>query len=550
MQRRSHSVPLTDPQGQKWDIIIVGTGMGGSVLGHALARAGKKVLFCEQGLGMGNFNINKGRYAETTFAPSTLSKSQRSNILRHSARNSEAVEDISYRHPRHFVPFIGVGSGGSTGLFGMALERLFPCDFFPKDNFRHAPNANLPESWPITYEDLQPYYALAEKLFRVRGTTDPLRKEPDLTTYLEPPSLSEEGQELYRVLDGKGLHPYRLPLACEYVSDCECCQGFLCAKNCKNDCYKICLKPAIEQFGALLIDQCEVLKLKADRQRVTGIVCQWLGRRMTLEAPIVVLAAGALKTPAILLNSASPMWPDGLANDSGLVGKNLMRHLIDLYVVFPKTAGQHSPMKELAFNDLYSVDGEKFGSVQTFGSMPPAEIITADLEQQFADSSLPFAPSIFHRLRPIINSALTRFFTGKTILASILEDLPYSDNQVRIVNSPAADQPRLSFRYRLTEYDRQRIKRFREQVRIALKPYRAFLIKQAENNERMAHACGTCRFGTDPAASVLDPMNRAHALTNLYVVDSSFFPSSGGINPALTIAANALRVADHLIHEL
>jgi choline dehydrogenase-like flavoprotein len=542
-------VPLTDPQTQKWDVIIVGTGMGGSVLGHALARAGKKVLFCEQGLAMGNSNINKGRYAETTFANGSLSKSQRRSILRHSARNSEAVEDISYPRPRHFVPFIGAGSGGSTALFGMALERLFPCDFFPKDNFRHALNANLPESWPITYEDLQPYYALAEKLFRVRGTKDPLRKEQDLTTYLEPPSLSEEGQELYRVLGGKGLHPYRLPLACEYVSDCECCQGFLCAKNCKNDCYKICLEPAIEQFEALLIDECEVLKLEADRQSVTGVVCQWLDKKITLEAPIVVLAAGALKTPAILLNSASPMWPDGLANDSGLVGKNLMRHLIDLYVVFPKAARQHSPMKELAFNDLYRVDGEKFGSVQTFGAMPPAEIITADLEQQLADRSLPFATSIFHRLRPIINSALTRFFTGKTILASILEDLPYSDNQVSLVNSPEAYQPRLRFRYRLTEYDRQRTKQFRERVRAALKPYRTVLIKQAENNERIAHACGTCRFGSDPGTSVLDPTNRAHALTNLYVVDSSFFPSSGGTNPALTIAANALRVADHLIYE-
>jgi choline dehydrogenase-like flavoprotein len=80
-----------------------------------------------------------------------------------------------------------------------------------------------------------------------------------------------------------------------------------------------------------------------------------------------------------------------------------------------------------------------------------------------------------------------------------------------------------------------------------LRPYRVTLVKQAENNKQLAHACGTCRFGTDPRDSVLDKNNRAHGLSNLYVVDSSFFPSSSGTNPALTIAANALRVADHLI---
>jgi len=207
-------------------------------------------------------------------------------------------------------------------------------------------------------------------------------------------------------------------------------------------------------------------------------------------------------------------------------------------------------MKELAFNDFYRVDGEKFGSVQTFGAMPSTEIITAGLEQQLAESAVPFAAPLFRSVRPVVDAALTRLFAGKTILASILEDLPYNDNQVSIEKSQELDRPRMMLKYNLTEYDQRRVDRFRKRVRAALESYRVFPIKQAENNERIAHACGTCRFGSNPATSVLDSMNRAHSVTNLYIVDGSFFPSSGGINPALTIAANALRVADHLTHEL
>ncbi len=121
---------------------------------------------------------------------------------------------------------------------------------------------------------------------------------------------------------------------------------------------------------------------------------------------------------------------------------------------------------------------------------------------------------------------------------------PYRDNVVTVSNN---NRTRLSIRYQIHDYERARIKVFREELRKILKPYRFMLIKQAENNERIAHACGTCRFGLDRKESVLDVNDCAHGISNLYVVDSSFFPSSGGTNPALTIAANALRVADHLI---
>ena len=124
-----------------------------------------------------------------------------------------------------------------------------------------------------------------------------------------------------------------------------------------------------------------------------------------------------------------------------------------------------------------------------------------------------------------------------------MEDLPYPENRI----APADTGDGLVLEYHLCPQERVRIEAWRRRLATILKPYRFLRIKQAENNERIAHACGTCRFGSDPRTSVLDPNNKAHGISNLHVVDGSFFPSSGGINPALTIAANALRVADRII---
>jgi len=152
--------------------------------------------------------------------------------------------------------------------------------------------------------------------------------------------------------------------------------------------------------------------------------------------------------------------------------------------------------------------------------------------------------------KPIMGTVLGRLFARKVVLASIIEDLPYPDNRVTVAETADTfGRRRTVIEYRISEYEQKRIENFRREMAHLLSPYSFMLIKQAENNERIAHACGTCRFGSDPRESVLEPTNRAHGIENLYVVDSSFFPTSGGTNPALTIAANALRVADHLSSE-
>lgn len=525
---------IEEIQQQPWDYLVVGTGVGGATLGHALAKAGRKVLFLEKGrVPFLHVDTLQGAYPEMHFPRVDVPTAARhASFLAQAGRcHDEFLDGL-----RSFIPFIGCGAGGSSALYGMAMERFFPADFEPQQHFPNSSGSSLPHAWPIRYADLVPYYQRAEKLYRVRGQYDPLRPQaPDL---LPPPSLSPRNAELYSHFQGQGLHPYQLPQACEFVPGCECCQGYLCAKNCKNDAGRICLEPAVRDLGAAVLDECEVIQLEATSDRVTGVVCRWQGRTVTLRGDQVILAAGALMTPGLLLRSTSVHWPQGLANASGLVGRNLMRHYVDLYLVFTRARGENR-LKELGLSDFYQFQGNKLGTLQSFGLLPPAPVLAATMAKDVCDAA-PWATPLFRLAQPLLRLLLTRLFKRGVLLAAIMEDLPYADNRV-VPGSP----PRID--YRIHPHDQTRLKVFRTRVAKALKPYRFLALHQAEKNSMLAHVCGTCRFGEDPENSVLDPFNRAHGIQNLYVVDSSFFPSSGGTNPALTIAANALRVAEHLL---
>lgn len=519
---------------QTWDVIVVGTGMGGATLGQALAAAGHSVLFLERGrshLGTATDSL-LGDYPER-FPQGGATPAER---LARGGRWHEPIHDLTRR--RSFTPLIGCGSGGSSALYGMALERFHPADFAPRQHHRPDPEAALPEAWPLTYAELEPYYRRAEALYRVRGGPDPLRGE-DTGHLLPPPPLAPAQQALFDFLTSRGLHPYRLHTACEHVAGCTVCQGYLCPRPCKNDSARICLEPALTQHGASLLDDCRVESLGADTTRVTAVQARWRGQPLSLRARVVVLAAGALQTPLILLRSASPEWPRGLANASGLVGRHLMRHYVDLYVL-PADAAEGLADKALACNDYYLLDGRKLGSVQSFGALPPAALLVDNLRQELRQGPLSWLAGPFTLAGPALTAWLERRLARGLILASVLEDLPYADNRVEPLGE------RTAIHYRIRPQEQARIDTLRRLLRTALAPRRPWLIRQAENNAQLAHVCGTCRFGTNPSTSVLDPDCRAHGLDNLYVADAAIFPTSGGANPALTVAANALRVAERI----
>ncbi len=534
---------------KKWDVVIVGTGMGGATLGYALARAGKRVLFCERGRShLTDSQALRGNFGEMFFDRHEAPAEKHAAVLARAGRFTEPVEDRSGPRPRRYIPFIGCGTGGSSALYGMVLERFYPEDFSPGRQQTHPIDANLPDRWPVSYREFSPYYQAAETLFHVRGTLDPLRTS-ELDPLPAPPAMTGASAELYRFLTNKGLHPYQLPTACRRLPGCLGCQSFLCPKACKQDAASVCLAPAIEKHGAALLDRCQVIRLEAAKEKITGVTCRRDGDTFTLRGDLIVLAAGALQTPCILLRSRSTDWPTGLANRSGLVGRNLMRHFIDLYAVFLKTSdGLGSPFKEIAFNDFYCKQPETetphaLGTVQSFGALPPAPVLVASMEEEIRAGRLSWLIPGYKLAKPLLRRFLASRLSRSLILASIVEDLPYHDNRVR----PSSNCQGTVLEYRLKPHDKSRIRLMRQKVSSALTPYRFMMLKQAENNERIAHACGTCRFGNDPKTSVLNANNQAHDLANLYIVDGSFFPSSAGTNPALTIAANALRVADCIV---
>jgi len=538
---------LVQLAGQRWDAIVVGTGMGGATVGYALARAGWRVLFCEKGRStLDGTNALRGDYAESHFTGNPGSAADSIGTLARAGRQAEAICDLSGARPRRFVPFVGSGTGGSSALYGMALERFFPADFTPRTHHAEAAESTLPDQWPISYAELAPFYEMAERLYRVRGSPDPLKDNESASAMDAAPEFSRATRAFADCLERRGLHPYHLPMACAYVPNCQGCQGYLCALSCKRDSATVCLAPALEEHGATLVDECEVLRLESDGHAVTGVVCRRRGAEARLEARTIILAAGALATPGLLLRSRSQDFPRGLANTSGMVGKNLMRHFVDLYAIFQK--GHHAAdgnVKELGCNDFYVTPEGKYGSLQSFGRLPPARTLVESMASDLHHDVGRWAAFGVRIARPVIEPLVARVFSRQLMLASILEDLPYAHNEV--TTSDGSDETGVCIRYRIDAPAAKRIVDFRRMISRALKPHRFLLIKQAQSNERLAHVCGTCRFGLDPRTSVLNSNNQTHDLANLYVVDASFFPSSGGTNPALTIGANALRVAEHVI---
>ena len=322
----------------EWDVIIVGAGMGGGMLGQRLARAGRRVLFVEKGRSTLPGTPGTIRSAMPEMAEPKASRSKKTyyDALARAGRSNDEITDISGRFSRKFVPYIGSGSGGSSAIYGMVCERFFVDDFTPRQYFANPGESTVPEAWPITYEQMAPWYAEAEKLLGVRGDADPLRPEAaDVRLPVAPP-FSPDNQPLVNYLVGRGLHPYHLPMACDYTDDCATCQAYLCAKGCKNDGARAGVMPAVTEYGAKLLDECRVLRLESSHTRVKHVICQRRNDMLALKAKVVVLAAGALATPVLLLNSRSGDWSRGLANGSDMVGRNLMRHVMDWIEVWPQ----------------------------------------------------------------------------------------------------------------------------------------------------------------------------------------------------------------------
>lgn len=541
---KSQATDISEVLKTAYDYIIIGTGMGGGTIGLALAEKGKKVLFIDRGL------LNKSNEAigfpEEKISLGRAVEDQDEALLKNYGRCTQKIRDVSYGLNTEFIPLLGEGAGGSSTLYGAAFERFFAEDFH-LTRYHKGPHASAVKDWPIQYSDLEDYYTKAEKLYAVRGDRDPLRSEQKSLPPLPFRPWTGIGEKISNNLKSKGLHPYALPVGHIDWTNRKCpgCQGTLCPHHEKADSFNSAIQIALHKYGAHFLESADVQSLQADDKKVTAVIVRIAGKDYEINGAKYILSAGAVFTPALLLKSKTQYWPNGLGNSNGLVGRYLCRHYMDL-VTLKKTMGLLSKHelaeKELAMNDFYLCKEGKFGTVQSLGNNPPGRAVISELVAELKSEKkwlrylgfsllclLPFA----HKLADFVLKGIN--------MALIMEDLSSYENRVFIDSDGM-----VAIKYEISKEEHQRLQIFRQKVLQAFKDFRPVLQPQGENNQRLAHASGTCRMGEDPQSSVVDPSNRVHGVQNLYIVDSSFFTTSSGINPSLTIAANALRVADIL----
>jgi choline dehydrogenase-like flavoprotein len=530
-----------DPESTLWDVVIIGAGMGGSVLGWSLARQNLSVLYLERGDPVSPLREvqESGQQRRRSFGLRRLFRLQRAPDDRPARANwGRRITVRRDGKTVEFYPPMGSGPGGSSAIYGAALERFRREDFSAVHDETLQPKP-LPSGWPIEYDDFIPYYEKAENLLRVRGTADPT--DPDGDSVLRPPPpLSERDSNFFESFEAAGLAPYRLHVGIDYIPGCTECLGELCPSDCKAEGASRALKPALIDHNAKLLTGFEVARLETANDQIKEVVGRLGDREVKIRGRVVVLAAGALNTPLILLNSISMRWPLGVGNSNELVGRGLMFHVSEIFALWPtRKVASVGPTKTLSSRALNVVEGSKLGCIQSFlpGVYPS---LVSDFVVGLFERKLPFRIPLLKVATMAAAKLANPIFSNAALFTTILEDFPYYDN--RIVPDPKTPSG-FSIYYDVTKELSVRTTLMRKLIKRRLAPYWSIFLSSGDNLN-YGHPSGTCRFGKSPETSVLTPENKVRGVENLYVADASFFPSSGGINPALTVAANALRVAD------
>jgi choline dehydrogenase-like flavoprotein len=523
---------ITSAQAAKgdWDVIIVGAGMGGCAAAYALSKYDLKILVLEKG--QNNFAEPRGLSHEEPDPKARLS------IGRWPTQVAGEVDGQRIQ----FWPPLGCGVGGSTQLYAAALDRFRPSDFAARvlEDGRDV-------SWPFGYDDIAPFYAEAEAQLRVRGTPDPADTALQDQTLPAPPEMSDEDAWFFARFESGGLNPYRLHCGVAFKPDCTNCLGTVCLRDCKRTAANGFLEPALATGRVRICPQTEVTRLHADAARVTSMTITCNGQEAEVQTNRVILASGAYFAPVLLLNSRSPDWPDGLANQNDQVGRNLMFHSERRMALWPKKGLSRDGIgKSITVRDFYEDEtGEKFGEFQSTGAEARYGNIIYALRQMYDTSRFARVPVLRHFLR-VPALIADKLFGGASIFALIVEDYPYPENRVRL-DQDAPGQMR--FAYRVPDELRKRARTVSRRLTRAFRGMpRLWLSPEVELN--YGHPCGTLRAGSDPATSVVDGDGKAHGLENLYVTCGSVFSTSGGTNPSLTIAAFALRAGDRLGRKL
>ena len=513
-----------------YDVIVIGSGAGGGTLVRDLAPSGKRILLLERGDWLAREPQNW--QAQAVFVDG-----------RYITPDTWYYADLT-----PFQPQVHYYVGGATKLYGAALYRLRAEDF---GVLRHRDG--ISPGWPITYDEMEPYYTKAERLYQVHGARGEDPTEPPASAPYPRPAVSHEPriQQLSDDLEKAGLHPFHAPCGILLNEDnmpysqcvrCDNCDGFPCVVHAKSDAEVISVRPALEHPNVTLLTNAEAVRLETDDAgtAITGVVVDVGGQRETFRGDVVVVSCGAANSAKLLLASANDAHPNGLANGSDQVGRNYMFHNSQAVLALSKEENATVFQKTLGLNDFYLSGGEDFdfplGNVQMVGKSQ------APMFRGEKPGETRFAPT--WSLEEVARHAVDFWLST--------EDLPSPENRVTLARDGNIVIDYTSSNDEAKDRLFEKLKGLLADLGMHhghLLPHHAYL-KNEIPVAGCAHQAGTCRFGADADSSVLDSDCRAHEVDNLYVVDTSFFPSIGAVNPALTAMANAIRVGDHLLERL
>ncbi|MFM2282204.1 MAG: hypothetical protein RLZZ444_4435 [Pseudomonadota bacterium] len=490
------------------DIVIIGSGIGGATMAAGLARTGARILILEAGDHL---------------------------IDRPENRDQHAIFQRGFFRPKEvwyeadgtpFNPGNYYNVGGNSKFYGAVLTRYRKEDFA---ELRHREGVS--PAWPFPYEVLEPWYGRAETLFKVRGTLGEDPTEPEHSTPYPYPPVREE-KVIARVrsrLKDVGMHPYSLPLGVDIDAWLKGGKTPWDAHphraDGKMDAETTALADALRHPNVELMTNARVVRLETatDGNRISGIVYRKDGAEHRLSPRLVVLSAGAVQSAALLLRSANEHHPRGLANSSDQVGRNFMNHNSSAVLALsPFFVNRSTYQKTFGFNDFYLSDGAggaPLGNVQLLGRVS-GKILKANM------------PSVPEWLLNRVSLHTVDFY-------AMSEDIPHPESRVMV------DGDRIILKWRRTNWQAHLdlVAKLKAVLRKAGFP---IVLSRAFDKRTPSHQCGTIRIGDDPGAAPLDIWCRSFDHANLFVVDASFLPTSAAVNPALTIAAQALRVADHI----
>jgi choline dehydrogenase-like flavoprotein len=520
----------TERVAEIFDVIVVGGGLAGGMAALAVAQAGHSVGIIECGALQPEAvsrALPKIKKIKARLAGRTLPQPQPGYwpvpLLRATRRGRLAPVPAG----------LGIGPGGSSAIYFAALSRYRRSDFQPL-----SVAGALPREWPFEYDELRPFYARAERLLRVAGTRDPLDPEDDALLRLPPP-LGPRDAALMQTMQEAGLHPYRLHVGIDYRPGCSECAGQVCSRGCKADGNNSGLREAMS-CGARLFCEETVVRLEPETDGLRVISREGgpgasAGAERSRVTRAIILAAGAMNTPLILARS-SALWRDGTAPP--LLGRGLMFHISDIFGLRPpRNALNYGPQKTLAVRDLYDL-----GEIQSMGIPVGTALIASHLAARLGFAR--FGPGLELLRAPA--GVAARFLGNAAVFNTVQEDHAYPGN--RVWEDPR-HPGRICFSYEVPRELRERFVRSRRRLKERLRDLRPLFLNQPAT-PNLTHPMGTCRMGSDPIVSVSDAQGRVWGLSNVVVADASALPSSGATNPSLTIAANALRVAEALAGRL